>query len=149
MLSLQIRRLQAITNVMYMFKGEYMEVHGRISFYWLENVLYVEASGPFNEEGIINGKAEYLNVILERTCDYFSIIETWDDEALGSPLVMDVIKGFWGVLHEYNCLSIAVVVSNAIQQSVCQKLLPNIGEVFRERQDAKKWVISSDSLIFN
>jgi hypothetical protein len=120
-----------------------MNSHGYLEFTWKSNILYVEAFGPFNEEGAIDASQEYLEKTKNNGSSNYSIIEIWDENSLGSPIVMEKIANMWRTVTENNCTSIAIVVSNSVQRSLCEKLLPVIGRVFTKMDDAEIWTLEN------
>lgn len=116
-----------------------MNRHGYLKFTWKDSILHVEAFGPFNEEGVKDASQEYFKKIESKGSSKYSIIEIWDEESLGSPIVMDKIASMWSSLTESNCISIAIVISNSVQRLLCEKLLPDHGRVFTKIDDAEMW----------
>jgi hypothetical protein len=117
-----------------------MNIHGYLEFKWDNSVLYVHAFGPFNEEGVTKASNEYLKLISDRVNSRYSIIEIWDEDSLGSPQVMAKVSEMWELLLKNNCVSIAVIVSNSLQQTLCEKLLPSKGRVFVNIEGAEIWI---------
>ncbi len=117
-----------------------MKSHGYVEFSWESNILYVEAFGPFNEEGVMEAASEYLSTILNRTVSDFSVIEIWDEDSLGSPEALAYVEKLWEQLISNGCTSIALVVSNSLQRGVAEKFLPSIGKIFHKKEDAKFWI---------
>jgi hypothetical protein len=117
-----------------------MNIHGYLKFEWIDNTLYVHAFGPFNEEGAVKASVEYLASLEANGRSSYSIIEVWDEESLGSPEVMSKISEMWTFFLKNNCSSIAIVISNSLQRSLCEKLLPNNGKIFQNLEDAENWV---------
>jgi len=115
--------------------------HGFLKFSWKSNVLYVQVLGPFNEEGVIEESSKYLSAISNRKVADFSVIELWDEEALGSPKAMNDVCKLWKKLITQNCISLAIVVPNSVQRDIAEKLLPSIGKVFGKIEDAEYWVL--------
>ena len=52
---------------------------------------------------------------------------------------MKKIADMWNVFTKNNCTSIAIVISNSVQRSLCEKLLPTNGCVFIKQEDAEIW----------
>ncbi len=117
-----------------------MQGHGKTLFNWDNNILYVEAFGPFNEEGIVDAADSYQNAIIDRTSDLFSIIEIWDAECLGSPQTISEVGKHWSILSRNGCISLAIVVANGVQKSIVKSRLPEIGKVFSDKEDAIQWL---------
>ena len=110
-----------------------MKSHGSLKLSWEKNILYVEVLGPFNEEGVIEESNRYLSEILNRKVTDFSVIEVWDKEALGSPMVMNDVHKLWYELADNNCISLALVVSNSVQRDIAESLLPTTGVTFQKK----------------
>ena len=109
-------------------------------FNWDDSILYIEGFGPFNEEGIVDAADTYLNTIINRASDLFSIIEIWDDECLASPQAISLIAGHWSTLSRNGCISLAIVATNCVQRSIAQSQLPEFGKVFSDKEDAMQWL---------
>jgi hypothetical protein len=119
-----------------------MNPHGEINLFWEDDILYLEAFGPFNEEGVIKAASEYLNTITKRNVTSFSVIEVWDEDSLSSPEGMEYVGKLWAQLVSNNCISLAVVVSNTVQRDISEQLIPSIGKVFNSKVAAKIWVLN-------
>ncbi len=117
-----------------------MEAHGYLKFKWVADILYVYVFGPFNEEGATKAASEYISLLSVKGNSSYSIIEVWDAESLGSPMVMSKISEMWALFSKNNCTFIAIVVSNSLQKSLCEELLPSIGKVFLNIEDAESWI---------
>ena len=52
-----------------------MNIHGSMKFSWTNSLLYVQGTGPFNEEGMKEGSANYVNAILTKQFTNFSVIK--------------------------------------------------------------------------
>jgi len=114
--------------------------HGEALFTWKGNVLYVEVLGPFNEEGVIKTTNEYLNKLINKPVEYFSVIELWNEDALSSPDGLNKVKTLWQQVENKGCISLALVVSNNVQHEIAKTLMPNIAKVFHKREEAEQWV---------
>lgn len=118
-----------------------MESHGEIKCSWFNDTLYIEAYGPFNLEGVKLATDEYLYQISQQGRKKYCVIEVWDEESLGGPDVMKEVSNMWRRNIGQNCLAIAIVVSNAIQKSICENLLPiSKGRVFLTQPEAELWI---------
>jgi hypothetical protein len=121
-----------------------MEPHGELSFncemYQGHQLLVVRAIGPFNEEGRGKAGEDYMQALANTPDNNFSIIEIWDDNALGSEEVMRQIGEFWANLLPANCIKIAIVPSNFIQVNIIQGFLPTKGQVFSNEGSARAWI---------
>lgn len=122
-----------------------MNSHGDVNIYWKHHILYMEAFGPFNEEGVVKAANEYLNTILDRNFAKFSVIEIWDEASLSSPEGMENVGKLWGQLEINGCTSFALVVCNSVQAAVAENFIPDIGQIFKNKKDAEKWVLKCNS----
>jgi len=118
-----------------------MIAHGYATISWKEDILYIYAYGPFNEEGVSIAVDEYLSVVEKRHLKPFDTIEIWDEETLGSPETISKAKVLWGKLIELNCTSISIVVSNNLQSAICKKYLPSIGRIYFSVKDAEEYIL--------
>lgn len=117
-----------------------MLAHGRIDLYWRDNILCVDAFGPFNDEGVTSAAAIYLDTIKHNDFEDFFVIETWDKDSFGSPSVYQVVDKNWAAFAAYGCKGLAVVVSDQIQKSLAERILPEIGQVFTSKDNALQWL---------
>lgn len=117
-----------------------MKSHGYAEFSWRNTTLYVHAFGPFNAEGIDEVEVQYLSKLECVKHKQFKIIEIWDDETLAGPESIAKVGNLWQTLLPENCIAIAVVVSNAVQLSLCEKHLPIIGKAFTDVSSAEAWI---------
>lgn len=117
-----------------------MEAHGILKFYHDNHVLYVESFGPFNMEGIIKGKLEYMDNVERISKDKFCVVEIWDEETLTSPDALHVIQELWKTLESYSCCSLAVVIKTVFQKDIVENMLPKIGRVFNNKEEAITWI---------
>ena len=109
-----------------------MDSHGYLDFKWLNNILYVEAFGPFNDEGAIEAAKAYMDAVNNRNCSTFSVAEILDSESLGSPNTMTEVAKLWTFLGENGCRSLAIIHSNDIQRALAEKFIPKFGKVFNK-----------------
>jgi hypothetical protein len=120
-----------------------MTPHGYINLFWEGDILYLEAFGPFNEDGAVKAGNEYLNKIINRNVADFSIVETWDENSLSSPKGMAIVAELWAKLASNNCVSFALIVSNTTQRGVAEQFLPSIGKIFNNKEEAKIWILNN------
>ncbi len=117
-----------------------MKKHGEVQLHWDDETLYVETFGPFNEEGVEDAIVKYINELESRKGALFSIIEIWDEQTLGSPNVLNAAKKFWHNLDdEYGCIRLALVVQKNMQDQIAQKMIPKIGKIFLNLEEAEHW----------
>lgn len=118
-----------------------MEAHGRLFFSWDGDILFVEAHGPFNVEGVNSVKDQYISTLEKNHKACFSIIEIFDDLSLTSPDGFKIIGEFWQEVFSYGCEALAIVVPSQFQKRVIEKILPEKNsKVFDDLEDAKNWV---------
>lgn len=117
-----------------------MKSHGRVKFHWDDEILYVEAFGPFNEEGIQKAANTYLDIISNRKTPLFSVIEIWDSDSLASPEEAQRVGKLWNSLSENGCRFFALVASTNIQGWLGKGILPDIGKIFTKKEDAEQWI---------
>ncbi|MCW8930858.1 MAG: hypothetical protein OQL19_11535 [Gammaproteobacteria bacterium] len=117
-----------------------MNIHGKVICSWIDDILFVEAIGPFNNEGVINAAKLYLNTIQNRKFSKFFVVEIWDEESLGSPSSYKDVSKMWNALNDNGCIAFALVVSSNIQQLIARQIIPDIGEIFFNKEEAVKWI---------
>lgn len=117
-----------------------MKIHGKTTFTWKNDVLYMETFGPFNEEGMVHTANEYQKTIVNKKCKSFCIIEIWDSETSTSPEGIQEMGKFWRTLQDSGCIALAVVASNNVQEWAAKSQLPVIGKIFQTQEDAEIWV---------
>ncbi len=120
---------------------QFTDSHGYLNFNWRDNTLYVKAFGPFNTEGMIEATNQYFEVI-NNNISSFSIIEVLNEDALGSPQVMENVGEFWKKLENYNCISLALIYVTDMQRAILEKHLPKCGKAFDNITKAEQWVHS-------
>jgi hypothetical protein len=117
-----------------------MDEHGKATFRWQNNILYTEAFGPFNEQGVRKAAMQYLYEIENRHLTPYSVIEIWDEYSLACPEGMKKVEQLWALLSYNQCSAFALVAYNATQASIASKLLPPIGKVFQNIEEAEQWI---------
>ena len=120
-----------------------MRDHGSAVFTWKDSILYFEAYGPFNEEGVVAVATEYQEHVMNPPCKPFSVIEIWDELTLTSPAGFDEIAKFWASLEGHGCESFALVLESTIQRGIVSPILPKHGIVVSTLQEAEDWVQSN------
>lgn len=120
----------------------HMLAHGSLELSWKKHILYAQAFGPFNEEGILAAGEKYLSALKEKATlkESFSVIEIWDQHSITAPEAMEGVKQLWGALASLGCQSFALVVCNNLQKSVAQQYLPAAAQVFHDLESAENWV---------
>ncbi|WP_019615359.1 hypothetical protein [Psychromonas ossibalaenae] len=117
-----------------------MDSHGYLDFKWFNDILYVKAFGPFNDEGSIEAAKAYIDVISNRSCVNYSVVEILTHESLGSPNTMKEVTKVWTFLGDNGCTSLAIIHSNAIQSTLAEKFIPKFGKVFNKLESAERWI---------
>lgn len=103
-------------------------------------MFIVETNGAFNEEGVKVAVQAYQKRVLSNSYQNWCSLELWDDEALGSPEALAMIKQLWRWSLENGCKTIAVVVKNSLQMNVMEKNKPEQVNIFRHQVDALAWL---------
>lgn len=117
-----------------------MDKHGEVSFDWKGDVLVIEVSGYFNEQGIKHYAPLLQESILEKDLNSWKRIEVWDDEALGCPETLALAKEIYNWYEENGCIAIAVVISNVVQKHVIESVFKSSAEIFFEKSEAIDWL---------
>lgn len=122
-----------------------MKAHGHLDLRWSGSVLYVEAFGPFNDEGAAAAAAAYAEIINNRKYLRFSVIEILRDNSLGTPDTMTEVMKVWKFIGENGCQALALVCANNVQRHLAESFLPTFGKVFSSLDEAEKWVANLTS----
>lgn len=117
-----------------------MNAHGYLNFTWCDDILTVEAFGPFNNEGAVKAAQDYINAVAHKSTEKFVVLEVLDENSLGAPETMKEVVKLWYYLAEQGCVALALVFSNNIQHSLAEKGLPNFGKTFSNLEQAKAWL---------
>jgi len=117
-----------------------MECHGRLEFTWQEDRLYVNAFGPFNDEGAAQAGKAYLDIIANKPVEHFAVVEVLDPESLGSPNTMGEVRKLWDFLGASGCYALALVYSNSVQHALAAEFMTPFGAVFADVASAERWV---------
>lgn len=124
-----------------------MKAHGHLDLTWSGNVLYVEAAGPFNDEGAKAAAEGYIELINNRKLEPFSVIEILHNDSVGPPDTMLEVSKVWNFIGERGCKHLAIVYSNEIQRHLAEEYLPDFGRLFSNLEDAEQWVRDSDERV--
>ena len=117
-----------------------MQSHGNISIEWKQQLLIINAYGPFNEEGVLEIIDNLKQAILTKNIKSWIRLELWDLNTLGSPVVMNHVKEHFLWCEEQGCRATAVVVNNSLQRNLIEKdFLTNIG-IFNSENEANAWL---------
>lgn len=117
-----------------------MNKHGELLYFWEGDLLTVNAKGPFNDEGILSSGVGIKKAILSQNIKNWRRLEILDEETLGSPSVLALVKDLFDWYLDNGCERVAVVVCNSVQQAVIEKMLQSSDPIFRNFSDAKKWL---------
>lgn len=125
--------------------GDCMNRHGQMSFSWSDDLLIVKPKGPFNEEG-----REYVNnrvkdVILNKGLKRWRRLEILDEETMGSPSVLGMVKDLYTWYEDNGCYATAVVVKNSLQIYVIEEMFQSrTVKIFSNISEAEKWIVSKN-----
>ena len=117
-----------------------MDAHGEIYLQWQDDLLTVNAKGPFNELGMQKTVATIRESILNKNLVSWRKIEIWDNETLGSPVVMSLAKKASQWYKDNGCIASAVVVSNCIQSQLIKDISNNTSMTFENEAAAVNWL---------
>lgn len=117
-----------------------MDPHGYLDLKWSNNVLYVQAFGPFNDEGAKAAADAYIDLIMNKQHPTFSVIEILNKDSIGTPDTMTEVAKIWSFIGEQGCNALALVYSNEVQRHLAQQFLPPFGKLFSNVEDAETWV---------
>lgn len=122
-----------------------MEAHGYLDLRWSDDVLYVEAFGPFNDEGAKKAAENYVDLIHNKAHATFSVIEILHHESIGTPDTMKEVVKIWNFIGENGCKALALVYANEVQRHLAKEFLPEFGKLFSSVEEARQWVSSQRS----
>lgn len=117
-----------------------MKAHGEISLLWKDNILIIQASGPFNEIGLQNCISRVQKSVLAKNLPVWRKIEIWDSETLGSPSVIAIAQRASQWYKMNGCYASAIVVSNSIQNYIVEKITANGSKTFYNQTEALLWL---------
>lgn len=117
-----------------------MEPHGELKLEWSGDVLYVKPKGQFNDEGARKAANEYFDLIQNKSCDEFSVIEVLNEDSIGTPKTMEEVAKVWRFIGENGCVALALVYCNEVQRSLAEDYLPEFGRLFSSVSEAEAWV---------
>lgn len=119
-----------------------MNRHGNISSSWEGEILILDVTEAFNEDGVEYWFTELKKTIKARGLNSWKRLAIWDDEVLGSLESIDKVKSMYGWYEENGCTHTAVVVSNGIQAQIIKDKLKSGAKVFRDKEEALEWLKS-------
>ncbi len=114
--------------------------HGHLELRWSENVLFVQAFGPFNDEGARLAAENYLDLIHNKLCTEFFVIEVLNEDSIGTPDTMKEVVKIWNFIGENGCAALALVYANEVQLALAEEFLPPFGRLFENVKDAEQWI---------
>jgi len=97
-----------------------MKSHGEMSCQWQGDLLILNATGPFNLEGIEDCAKQLRNTIEMAPHNSWLRLDLPNNDTLGEPEVMASFGRYylWGFNH--GCRALAVVCTNLLQRSLCE-----------------------------
>ena len=111
-----------------------MNAHGEVSLEWDEDLLIIHTRGPFNEIGAQSSVLDIQSSIRNKNKTLWCKLEVWDDETLGSPSVVALIKEASTWYKDNGCFASAVVISNSIQSQLIQKITNTNAKTFYDKE---------------
>ncbi len=116
------------------------EGHGEVSILWEEDLLIIEAHGPFNEIGVRNSLSKIQKSIENRNLKSWRKLDFWDEDALGSPVVTSLTKaaGHWYMTN--GCYASAIVICNRMQEHIFKNTNQAGPQFFYDKETAMKWL---------
>ena len=114
--------------------------HGdKLGLKWVGDILVGEVHGAYNEEGITGVFTDIKESVLKSGLSSWYRIEIWND-AIGSPEVVELLSEMYTWCKEHGCLATAAVITNRVQEKIIEERLPNIVEVFGDKEQAMAWL---------
>lgn len=117
-----------------------MYEHGQASLCWDNDLLKVEAKGPFNQAGFQQVIDEIKSSISTKGLTLFRRLEVWDEQTLGCPVVVDSAEKMSKWYKENGCYAVAVVVKNCLQSHIVSNISHTGALVFDNQDEALKWL---------
>ena len=115
-----------------------MEAHGHLDLRWSDDVLYVEAFGPFNDEGARAAAEVYVKLIQNKEHATFSVIEILNPDSIGTPDTMNEVVRIWNFIGENGCKALALVFANQVQRQLAEQHLPKFGRAFGSQDGVRR-----------
>lgn len=119
-----------------------MNRHGEVLLSWEGNILIIRAKGAFNEEGVQHAIDAIKETVSASKLDIWHRLGIWDEEALGSPSTLTLVKEIHEWCIDKGCNRIAIVLCNSVQQTVAENMFGDKVHIFRDEGDAKQWLLS-------
>lgn len=117
-----------------------MKPHGYLDLKWSGDILFVEAFGPFNDEGAKEAADAYVDLILNRKSPTFSVIEILHDDSMGTPDTMTEVAKIWNFIRDNGCTALALIYANEVQRALAEQYIPEFGRLFSSLEEAEKWI---------
>lgn len=114
--------------------------HGEVTFSWDDDLLEIGAKGPFNESGLKICITSIQKSILNKSIKSWRRIEVWDDETLGSPVVVSLAKEASHWYKNQGCFAVAIVISNDLQSYILEHMIKSGSAIFHDVATAKSWL---------
>ena len=93
-----------------------MGPHGQVETSWQNNILIVNAFGPFNIEGIQIASNQIKQAVAEKQFPVWHRVDYLDEATLGSPEVMKIIgRSYKWSNYLASCQTVAVYCSTLMQ----------------------------------
>jgi len=122
-----------------------VESHGQIKLKWDADILVLNASGPFNYEGIMDALHQIQSSVEAAKLNSWKRLTILDTESLGSIEVVDVMKQNHIWVMEHGCTATAIVVRSIFQAEIFDEIakVGNLSQkTFTDEQEAKNWLQS-------
>ncbi len=116
------------------------EGHGDISLRWNNDLLIIEAHGPFNEIGVQNCLSKIQKSIESKNLKIWRKLDLWDDDSFGSPAVMSFVKTAGQWYMDNGCYASAIVICNSVQESIFKNANQEGPQFFYDKETALKWL---------
>lgn len=118
-----------------------MKAHGYADLSWQDTTLVLYVYGPFNEEGAALVNQQIKEAVLNKNIQHWYRIEVLDNETMGDPLAMEVVKELYLWAQKNGCYATAVVVNNRIQEPAVAGIAAQDNvKAFYTLEDASAWI---------
>ena len=124
-----------------------MNPHGKIEFCWHGEVLFIYSYGPFNEEGITEAITELRQAVIEKNIHRWSRVEVLDEESLGSPQTVKLLKQSYQWFDDHGCRHTAVVAETSLLKQLLRTTITQKIEFFDSQEQALQWLAKSEDKI--
>lgn len=122
-----------------------LKEHGEYSFEWQGDLLILSLSGSFNDVAIERFFDQVLESFISREERPWALLSSIDGGMMGTPEVLDVIKGAyrWGEANQ--CKAAAISGANMVIDRIYRTFFESISyptELFPEKDQAIEWLTS-------